>query len=285
MTAPTKITVWNVEHGVCIYIITPNNKKVILDCGSSQDFSPAIHLYEDLNVTKIHYLVISHPHDDHIRDIGNLDYYYKGNIAVFHRNQKITKDVISDENPEVVKPPNDKKINKYFEIDKRFNQKLHWQNDPTNPEWGKGCTIHTLYNNNKELEINDQSVISFVKFGSETILYGGDLKEKGWLELLENNNEFVKFLNDTTILIASHHGNKSGFCSQIFKQFSPKLTIISAGKYRDYDGTSEYDHETTGMTVHHRSNGDEPRKVISTRNDGHIELKIYDDWDTEVTID
>ena len=284
MTAPVKITVWDVEHGVCIFAVTPNKKRVILDCGASSEFSPAIYLHDDLRIKKIDHLIISHPHADHINDIDNLLYFYENDIKVYKRNEKISKDIVEEENPELAKPPNDKKIKKYFQLDKKFTKDVDWDESPRNPNWGIGCTFHSFQNNNEEFEINDRSVVTFIKFGDKTILYGADLKEDGWLELLKNE-KFVNHLKDTTILIESHHGNKSGFCSDAFKHFEPELTIISAGRYREFDGNSLYDGVTTGMTVNSKNNGKEKRKVISTRNDGNIELTIYDDREIEVQID
>ena len=284
MTAPTNITVWDVEHGVCIYAETPNKKRVILDCGTSPDFSPSMHLHDKLGIKKIDYLVISHPHDDHINDINNLLYYYENDIELYRRNEKISKDIVGEENPDVVKAPNDKKINQYFKLDEKFVKGVEWNKSPRNPTWGIGCTFYTYSNDDKELKINNQSVVTFIEFDNEKILYGGDLEEKGWLELLQNE-EFVKRLKNTTILIASHHGNESGYCSDIFKHFTPKLTVVSAGKYRDFDAASKYDEKTDGMLVFSKTNGTKHRKVISTRNDGNIEIKIYDDKETKVTID
>lgn len=268
------VNVFDVEHGTCIYLQTPNGKKAMFDCGSSSEFSPALHLNDTEKKKKLDYLVITHPHQDHITDLENIE--EKFNITVLSRNKKITKKIMEDDNPEVFDSPNDVIIGRYFDLSDRFTNDADWGNDPKNPVWGNGCTIHTFNNSDTSLEVNDLSVIVFVQFADEVILYGGDLKEKGWLELLKNQN-FVKMLKKTTIFVASHHGNDSGYCSDLFEYFTPKITIVSAGRYREHDATSKYDEVTDGMDVHSKSNGTTQRKVITTRNDGHIQVVISPD--------
>lgn len=274
LTAPVEVDIWDVKHGVCIHLVTPNKKHVLIDCGYSSYFSPSIYLNEDLRIKKLDYLVISHPHEDHIRDVENVNLLF--DVKVLQRNKKIDLEQLKEENEDVEKPPNDKRLEAYFDLNKRFTKTIDWENDPENPKWGTGCTIRTFNNNDKDLEINDQSVAVFIDFGNERILYGADIKEKGWQELIKNS-KFKEYVKNTTIYIAAHHGNKSGYSSELFELFRPNLTIISAGRYRDYDGTSLYDAITNGMTINSQKNGEDTRKVISTRNDGNIKITMYDD--------
>lgn len=274
------VKVWNVEHGVCISIQTPNGRKAILDCGSSDSISPASEINSTVEKKKLDYLLISHPHQDHITDILELDKRF--DIKVLSRNKLIDENKMKDDNPEVFDPPNDKFINKYFEISKRFTEPVSQENDPSNTQWGNGCTIHSFSNDDKSLEVNDLSMVGFVVFYNETILYGGDLKEKGWLEILKQE-KFREFLKKTTIFIASHHGNESGYCEEIFKYFKPKVTIFSAGRYKDF-AIKKYEEKTKGITVYKRSGGTDNRLVLTTRNDGDIDLVLYPSSSLEPTI-
>jgi competence protein ComEC len=267
-----KITVWNVERGTSIYVVAPNGKKVFLDCGSSSEFSPALEVNPDYETKKLDYLVISHPHQDHITDLQNID--DKFNIKVLSRNKKISKDVMTEDNPDVFDPPNDVIIGKYFELPERFTHDVEWENNPSNPTWGNGCTFHTFTNDDISLGVNNLSVVTFIEFGDETILYGGDMEEKGWLEMLKKEN-FRHHLKKTTILIASHHGNDSGYCNELFDYFTPKITIFSAGSYVDDNARNKYENHTKGMTVRNQSGYEENRLVLTTRNDGHIQIVVY----------
>lgn len=274
------VKIWNVEHGTCISIQTPNGRKAILDCGSSDDISPAYEINPTNEIKKLDYLVISHPHQDHITDLLNIESRFK--IKVLRRNKVIDENIMINDNPDVFDPPNDKILNKYFEISNRFTKDVEPVDDPSNAQWGNGCTIHSFNNSDTSLEVNDLSVATFIVCSNETILYGGDLKENGWLELLKNER-FRGFLKNTTILIASHHGNDSGYCEEIFKYFKPKITIFSAGRYKDF-AISKYEEKTRGITVNKRGGGSDKRYVLTTRNDGNIELIIFPNTTLEPTI-
>lgn len=64
--------IWKVEHGSSAFIQTPNYKRVLMDAGRSDSFSPSEHLFHNWNITEINKLVVSHPHRDHIQDLPTL---------------------------------------------------------------------------------------------------------------------------------------------------------------------------------------------------------------------
>ena len=277
-----KVRVWDVKQGTCISAETPNNKKVIIDCGNSDDVSPACHINTSAKKEILDYLIISHPHQDHIKDILNID--EKFNVKFLRVNSKITKDVMKQDNPDVFDPPNDEFINKYYEYaEERFPDKVSYDESPRNPLWGDDCVFYPFANRDDDLSVNNMSVATFIEFGNQVILYGADLEKEGWNELLEQE-KFCKYLSKVTIFIASHHGNDSGYCSEIFKHFTPTITIISAGKYRD-NTVSKYDKLAAGMTVY-KPNGDKDdcRKVLTTRKDGNIDLILYPSAEPKITI-
>lgn len=283
MTAPALIDIWDVEHEVCIHLVTPNKKHVLIDCDSSQDFSPSIYLNEDLKIDKLYYVILSHPHEDHIRDIENVNFLF--DVKVLQRNKKIDLDDLKGENEDVDKGENEKRLNAYFDMNKIFKNPVKGEESPRHSKWGSGCTLRTFHNSDNSLEVNDRSVAVFIDFGNERILYGADIKEKGWEELIRNDENFWEYAQKTTMYIAAHHGNKSGFSSKLFELFKPKLTIISAGRYRDFDGISLYDQiMEDGYTIK-SGNESKEAKVISTRNNGNIKIVIYDDKEPIVETD
>ena len=278
-----KVKVWDVEHGACIYAVAPNGKKVIIDCGNSSDISPAYNINTDHEKKKLDYLVISHPHQDHITDLLNVD--EKFNVKVFRCNEKISKSVMKQDNPNVFDPPNDIYIDKYYEYTEKFTSDVDWSDSPKNPSWGNGCTFHTFSNSDTELTVNDLSVITFIKFENQTILYGGDLLEKGWQVLL-TRKKFCEYLSKTTIFIAAHHGHDSGYCLDIFKYFTPSIIICSVGRHKD-QAISKYRQHTEGMTVYNRIGDNKHCFVLTTRNNGNIDMVLYPDstMKPKITVD
>src|SRR4051812_47569128 len=77
MTA--KFIFWDVQHGNACYIETPTGKRLVIDLGTGSyvkpadaTFSPLAHLWHKWNVRSLDAAIITHPHTDHLADIGNL---------------------------------------------------------------------------------------------------------------------------------------------------------------------------------------------------------------------
>ena len=283
---PTELYVWNVENGTAIYVKTPNGKNVVIDCGASDDFSPAMCLKDSLNVG-IDFLVISHPHRDHIEDLEGIESILNSSRNMFWWNEDITEDLMVRSNGDL---KGDEDLKRYFDLGKkRTGRGPEDERSPQNPMWGDGC-IFTYFNNkyseNGEVgnsTVNNRSLVTFIEFGKCVVLYGGDMEESGWEKMLETDG-FKELLEKTTIYIASHHGNKSGFSSKLFEHLQPKLTIVPAGKKPEYDATDRYYEKTKGMVVVTKDGKEETRWVLTTRNDGHIHVTLHTN-NTEPTVE
>ena len=70
-TGTLRMIVWNVKRGNAISLHLPNGKTVMIDCGNSDDCSPVDSLNKQ-KINKIDWLVISHPHTDHMADLGTI---------------------------------------------------------------------------------------------------------------------------------------------------------------------------------------------------------------------
>jgi competence protein ComEC len=65
-------TLWDVDHGLCVWIQPPNGQNHWNDCKKSEVFSPPEHVKKKHAITKLDYLIISSPDTDHINDLPNL---------------------------------------------------------------------------------------------------------------------------------------------------------------------------------------------------------------------
>ena len=70
-------TLWDVEHGLSIWIQTPSGQNHCIDAGhnSETDFSPFERMKNFYKVNNIDYLIISHPDKDHIEGLPNFIKY------------------------------------------------------------------------------------------------------------------------------------------------------------------------------------------------------------------
>ena len=269
--------------GASMYVKTPN-KSMVIDCGASDDFSPADYIKNTLGVSTINRLVVSHPHRDHINDILKIKEHFgnKGQkIELLKRNKEITKDLLIESNNKL---KDDEYVEGYYELEGKFNggniseadldfggvERDYFQNKNTDEKPGNST-------------INNLSVVTFIKFGKDVVLYGGDMEKEGW-ETIMKKPGFDEWLQKTTIYLASHHGNKSGYYSEMFKSFKPKITIVPAGKKPNYDAADKYHDKTEGMEITNKDGKKETRKVLTTRKDGHIHITLHDD-DTKPTVE
>lgn len=94
------VRIWDVDHGSAAFL-RAGNKNVVLDCSAQENFSPAEYISNEYGINTIHYLIVSHPHNDHIEDLDMVDECgLKPNI--FARNKaddvrEIIKEKVEDE--------------------------------------------------------------------------------------------------------------------------------------------------------------------------------------------
>ena len=129
---------WDVQHGHATYVKSPNDRHIVIDLGTGQYsknnliFSPLKHLRYNYGVIQLDYVIITHPHLDHMDDIMQFD----------NLNPKVLWRPTLISNQEVMKGvrQNDwEKFNKYCDINNRYNTSISTDDynnteDPNN--WG-----------------------------------------------------------------------------------------------------------------------------------------------------
>lgn len=265
-----EIVIWDVQHGSAAFIQTPSGKKIVKDLGTGsfgeggKEFSPLKHLKKKYGIDQLDYVIISHPHKDHIDDILNFD---KLDPRVLSRPKHLTREDVMKS----VRDQDKQLFEKYFEIDARYSQPVSQDNDPERPENNGGVEILNFYPKKcSTSNINNHSIVTTISYASSKIMIPGDNESPSWKELLEDG-AFKEAIKGTDILVAPHHGREAGYCADIFEYFTPKLTVVSDDYETDSSAVSRYSKISTGWTVHHRSGADsDNRCCVTTRSDGYI---------------
>ena len=260
-----EVFVHDVGHGQSIHLKTPNDEWVVIDLGASSSFSPLRWLSQ--NTSCIDWLIISHPHGDHIDEfplISNLGF----KVRQFSRPKWLNEEDVFKQN----QGSYHEKLTAYFEMSNRYNVSINKHERVGNPNvsgievktyWSKGCGVSN---------INNHSCIVVVKYHGVSVMISGDNESASWNELLEKPN-FLNDLRSTEVFLASHHGRLSGYHSEIFSYFSPSLCIVSDGRVQDTDATSRYSNHALGYNVFRSSTGERvKRNCLTTRNDGWIKV-------------
>lgn len=283
-----KIVIWDVQHGSAAYIKTPGGKHIVIDLGTGSyigeggNFSPLIHLKTSYGVKQLDEVIITHPHTDHIDDIFNFDTLIP---KILSRPKHLAEDDIRKAN----KSSDSDKIDKYIEINNRYNTPVQSIENPTLPENNGGVKFSSFTSSVcPTSNINNHSIVTIIEYLGIKVIIPGDNGSTSWKELLSNNS-FKNEISGTDIFVASHHGRESGYYSELFEYFTPHLVIVSDGAATDTSVTDKYSKVAKGWTVFRRSDkSSQIRKCVTTRKDGTIEINIYKSTENNimnVTID
>lgn len=127
-----------------------------------------------------------------------------------------------------------------------------------------------------EIDTNHLSQIVFVEYGGSKICICGDLTKAAWAKLLQRQ-DIQNHLRSTNILIAAHHGHEDGYYEDIFSHcINPDCVVISDKDimYDTQNGMASIyaQHVPIGVSF---NNINPPRKVLTTRSDGHLWIRFY----------
>jgi len=271
-----KLIIWDVQHGSAAYLKTPNDTHIAIDLGVGSykgrdaTFSPLNHLKNKWGVNRLDHLIITHPHLDHIADILNVGLL---DPRVLSRPKHLSAEDVWAGNKEADRQTK-RIIEKYLEVNDYYSNPITPGTSPLDSANNGGVDIKTFTpSESSTSNLNNHSIIVVVSYAGLKIIIPGDNEPASWDELLALSS-FKSAIADVDILVAPHHGRDSGFHSDLFKYFQPRLTIISDGRFSDTSATDRYSAVTRGWTVHRRTGQDVERKCVTTRNDGVIDIEL-----------
>jgi len=281
-----KFVFWDVQHGSATYIAAPNGQHIVIDLGTwtygnpNLKFSPLLYLKQKYGVKRLDGVIITHPHCDHLDDIFNFD---ELSPSVLVRPSHLNKDHITTGdykgNEKVINI-----INKYLEINERYSSPIDPRDNPFDAQNNGGVEIQYFVSEScATSNLNNHSVVTIISYAQRKMIIPGDNEPPSWDELLKQK-DFLSAIENADILVAPHHGRESGFSSALFKYISPRLTIISDGRFCDTSATNRYAEKTRGLIVHKRNGGTEERRCVTTRNDGVIVVEFDRQSFIKVTI-
>jgi len=275
MAQDCTVMFWDVQHGHSTYIKTPNDRHIVVDLGTGDysgrniEFSPLRHLKYNYGVQRLDYVVITHPHLDHIDDILNFDLL---DPKVFHRPKQLTNEEVM----QGVQEKDRKKFEKYCEINNRYNSPIEANsaNNTSNPDnWG-GLKIQSFSPTTCDHKnFNNHSITVIIECALTKIVIPGDNEKYAFDELM-GRTSFMAAIKDADILLAPHHGRDSGFNNDFVNQVNPKLTIVSDGRFCDTSANGRYSAKSSGWTVYNKSGKSETRKCLTTNSDGEVLVKF-----------
>lgn len=239
----------NAGEGDATIIRFPNGEVMVVDCNIDQSPENIVEYLKKAGIKKIDYLVITHPHYDHMSGMKEIaDNFEVGEVWTTKFRRK--KEEESQESYEKYKES-------YLKGLKKLHQKGTKIRFPTaKSETYKEAGRVKIYAygpssaaSGKDEDIHEESIAVKVKFGKAAIFFAGDTTNRG-LDRIRRNYP----LKDVTIWHASHHGSREGANEEALKEARPKYTVIPVGR-GNYHGHPH----------------DEAKKIYSR----HTEKKVY----------
>ena len=198
-----------IDVGQADSILVRNQDKIMLiDAGTNEAGETVVKYLQNLGITKIDYLVGTHPHEDHIGglddvinnfDIGQI---YMPKIETTTKTFEDVLEAIENKNLTVTAPNKGDKI--------ELGQAV-----------GEFMTEPILDKDN----LNVSSLVLRLEFGNTSYLFMGDAEEE--------NEETISWTK-TDVLKVGHHGSSTSSRKSFLEQVQPKYAIIMAGKDNSY---------------------------------------------------
>ncbi len=272
MSTECTVVFWDVQHGHSTYIKTPNNRHIVVDLGTGKysdnksDFSPLKHLMNNYGVSQLDYLVITHPHLDHIDDILNFDLLFPQILSIPSQltNSEVLSGVLEKDKP---------KFMKYCQIVDIYNIHLNDEEIFKRELWGDVKIISFSPTNCNHDNFNNHSIVVVIEHAGIKIVIPGDNEDPSFKELMELPS-FISAIKNSDILLAPHHGRESGFNSNFVKEVNPRLTIVSDGRFCDTSANERYSQKSRGWSVFKKDGTKLSRYCLTTNSDGEILVKF-----------
>jgi beta-lactamase superfamily II metal-dependent hydrolase len=262
------IRIYDVEHGDCVLILSTQNEAVLIDCGynSTTGWKPSDGLAKQGfgSRRKLHHLILTHPDQDHLADLPNVLEILKPlhvwqHPQLYMRNIAELKNTLSKAQQAYLKQSKSTAELQPIEASREF----------------RTMELRQFYLPIGSVrDVNDLSLVSFIKDGGFTVCLPGDLTARGW-RLHLRNKAFQYWLRETNLLIAPHHGRPTGYLAESFEYLSPKLIVISdkeQAKGRQLTKRAPYRDHAKGVKLDDGSF----RRVLTTRGDGRIRGVVKD---------
>jgi len=194
-------------------LIQVNNKNLLIDGGNKDDGDKIIKYLKKQGVSKLDYVIATHPHEDHIGGMASIVKKY--DIDKFYAPKKLS---------------NTATFKNMVLALKEKGLKINEAKPGDTLNLGKSIECKILAPNSAEYEnINNYSVVIKLTYGNTKFLFTGDAHKQSEKEILSKGYDL-----SSDVLKVGHHGSSSSSSKEFLDKVNPKIAIISCGKNNDY---------------------------------------------------
>ena len=225
-TAPSEnLTVHylDVEKCNCALVCSSDGHFMLIDAGSNDDAhtEETMEYLKAQGVERLDYLVVTHPHMDHIRSVPEIVNRFE-----------VTEVLMGDFSPDMVGT----KI--YCMVLDAIQEKGILRTSPAEGEvYQLGNASFSILANDDSAQtaaedLNNTSIVLRLTDGLHDFLFCGDAEKELEAALLEKNADL-----SADVLLAAHHGSSSSNSPAFLEAVGPQIVVISCGA--DMDGEAQ----------------------------------------------
>ena len=193
-------------------LVQQGSSSMLIDAGNNSDSQTVKDYIASQGVTKLDYVIGTHPHEDHI---GGLDVAINSFQVGTVYMPKITNTTKT-----------------FTDVVKAIKNKGLQAVSPKPGETFKlgeaSCTV-LAPNSSKYEDLNNYSIVIKVTFGNNSFMFDGDAEDVSEKEMLSKGFD-VK----ADVLKVGHHGSNSSTTEEFLSAVNPKYAVISVGKGNTY---------------------------------------------------
>jgi len=193
-------------------LLQQGSSSMLIDAGNNEDSEIVKNYIAEQGITKLDYVVGTHPHEDHI---GGLDYvinsFEVGKIYMpkATANTKTFEDVVNAIKAKGMKATVPKVL-ETFKV-------------------GEATATILAPNSSEYEDLNNTSIVIRVTFGNNSFMFDGDAEDVSENEMLAKDLDV-----SADVLKIGHHGSSSSTTDDFLEKVNPKYAVISVGKGNSY---------------------------------------------------
>lgn len=204
------VVVLDVGQGDSALVRAPSGRTMLVDAGGSERLADEVvipHLRR-LGVTRLDYLLLTHPHQDHVGGMPTVLKKLPVEVAVFS-GQVSTNSAYRD----------------FLTLVQQGKARAEKARRGGVLDMGEGVKAEVLNPPEKLFaEDNDNSVVVKITYGQVSFLLTGDAEAKASDSMIEAGLNLR-----STVLKVSHHGSADGTGKSFLSAVSPRYALISVG--------------------------------------------------------
>lgn len=210
----------DVGQGDCELIVS-KDKTVLIDSGEYENATKVISYIQSLGITKLDYVIGTHPHSDHIGGLPEI-------IQSFDIGKVIAPKISGEMTPTT------KTYKNFLSAVKDKGLKLTPATVGEEYQLDENTVLKILAPLSDYDSLNNYSIVCMVTHGENKFLFMGDAEKDAEGDLLETNADI-----DADVLKAGHHGSNSSSTMKFLSAVSPLYTVVSVGADNSYNHPSE----------------------------------------------